>query len=312
LKINQLFIMQLNRRKFINRVGAAAAGALILPQWACQSGEQKTAAAATETAAAAAQPSLQNFGIQLYTVRDVIPADPKGTIKQLADYGYTQIESYEGEQGMFWGMSNTEFKQYLDGLGLTCVSSHCDNNKDFEKKAAQAAEIGMKYLISPWVGPQKTLDDYKKIADSFNAKGEICKANGIRFAYHNHDYTFVELEGQMPQDVLMANTDPGLVDYEMDIYWVVTPGADPIAWLQKYPNRWRLCHVKDRMKAVPQAEKEASCDLGTGQIDYPKILKAAQGAGMQFYIVEQEKYENSTPMQSAQVDANYMKNLVFS
>ncbi|MEZ4959113.1 MAG: sugar phosphate isomerase/epimerase [Saprospiraceae bacterium] len=304
--------MKLNRRKFINSAGLAAAGALVLPQWACQSGDGNTAAAAAETAAATVQPSLQNFGIQLYTVRDVLPADPKGTIKQLADFGYKQVESYEGDQGIFWGMGHTGFKQYLDGLGMTCVSSHCDIKKDFEQKAAQAAEIGMKYLICPWVGPQKSLDDFKKIAEDFNAKGDICKANGIRFAYHNHWYSFEELEGQLPQDVLMANTNPDTVDFEMDIYWVVTPGADPVAWLQKYPNRWRLCHVKDRKKGAQKEDHEASCDLGTGQIDFAKILKVAKEIGMQYYIVEQEKYENSTPMQSARADAEYLKKLVFS
>src|SRR5678810_509265 len=174
---------------------------------------------------------LKNFGIQLWSVRDDLAKNPKEVLKQLASYGYTQIESFEGKSGMFWGMTNTEFKTYMDQLGMKIISSHCDINKDFERKAAEAAEIGMKYLLCPHLGAQKKIDDFKKFAETFNQKGEICKKNGIRFGYHNHDYGFVQLEGQYPQDVLMQNTDKNLVDFEMDIYWVVTPGQDPNAWI---------------------------------------------------------------------------------
>lgn len=305
-----------NRRKFIQAAGAVTAGAFIFPHFGCGSeggnGGQDGSMADSTAAAATTPPDIPQFGLQLYTLRDVLPEDPKGVLKQVADFGYTQIESYEGKDGMFWGMSNTDFRQYLDGLGLNCVSSHCDIYKDFEKKAAQAAEIGIKYLVCPYVGPQKTMDDWKKIAADFNKRGEICQKNGLRFAYHNHAYSFEPLEGILPQDFLMENTDPALVDYEMDIYWVVTGGADPIAYLQKYPNRWRLCHVKDRQKDAPADEQEASVDLGTGSIDFPKVLKVAQEVGMQYYIVEQERYVDSTPLESARADAVYLKNLRFS
>jgi sugar phosphate isomerase/epimerase len=137
---------------------------------------------------------VKEFGLQLYTLRDVLPADPKGILKQVADMGYKQIESYEGKAGMFWGMTNTEFKKYMDDLGMTIVSSHCDINKDFEKKADEAAAIGMKYLICPSLTDEikMTADDYKKAGDLFNQKGKICKAKGLRFAYHNHDQAFAK------------------------------------------------------------------------------------------------------------------------
>ena len=252
---------------------------------------------------------LKKFGIQLYTLRDVVPKDPKGVLKQLASFGYTQIESYEGPQGMFWGMSNTDFKKYMDELGMSIVSSHCDINKDFEKKAAEAAAIGMKYLICPWKGPQKSLDDFKKFTDEFNQKGEICKKNGIRFAYHNHDYTFKPLEGQMPQDVLMNGTDASLVDFEMDMYWVAAANQDIEAWLKKYPNRFRLCHVKDRSKTPGADNGKNSVDLGTGSIDWSKILSTAKANGMEYFIVEQEAYPNGTSLEASKVNAEYMKGL---
>jgi sugar phosphate isomerase/epimerase len=140
-------------------------------------------------------------------------------------------------------------------------------------------------------------------------KGEICRKNGIRFAYHNHDYSFKDLSGQFPQDVMMQNTDPALVDFEMDIYWVVTAGQDPEAWLKKYPNRFRACHVKDRIKN--STEHDASCVLGEGSIDYPAILKTAKAEGMQYYIVEHERYDNTTPLKAVEADAAYMKKLRF-
>jgi sugar phosphate isomerase/epimerase len=254
---------------------------------------------------------LKNFGVQLYTLRDDLPKDPKGVLKQLAGFGYKQVESFEGPKGFFWGMTNKEFKSYMDSLGMRIVSSHCDFRKDFERKAAEAGEIGMKYLICPYLGPQKSLDGFKKAADDFNKAGEICKKNGLRFAYHNHNYSFNMQEGQLPQDVMMQNTDPALVDFEMDIYWVVSAGADPIEWLKKYPNRFRLCHIKDRAKNAAPTNFDASVDLGLGSIDFKSILAEGKKLGFKYHIVEQEKYENTTPLKSAEVDAAYLKSLKF-
>ena len=250
---------------------------------------------------------IKKFGLQLWTLRDDLPKDPKGVLKQVAGFGYKQIESFEGANGMFWGMTNKEFKSYMDELGMKIVASHCGIDKDFEKKAAEAGEIGMKYLICPWKGPQKSIDDFKKFADEFNKKGEICKQNGLRFAYHNHDYSFVNMSGETGQDVMMKGTDANLVDFELDMYWVATAGHDIEAWLKKYPNRFRLCHVKDRAKN--SKESQASVVLGTGSIDYAKVLKTARKTGMEYFIVEQERYDGTTPLKAVEADANYMKGL---
>jgi len=287
----------MKRRDFLQSTGMAVSGIFLssyLP--ACKS-------------AAVSKDVKDNFGLQLYTLRDVLPKDPKAVLKQVASFGYKQIESYDHDQlGIFWGMKNTEFKKLMDDLGMKIVSSHCDMNKDFERKAAEAAEIGMAYLLCPYLGAQKKIDDFKKFADTFNQKGEICKKNGIRFGYHNHDYSFVPLEGQYPQDVMMQNTDKNLVDYEMDIYWVVTAGQDPIAWIDKYPGRFKLSHIKDRKRGVAQSEREVSVVLGTGSIDFQKIIKEARAKGMDYYFVEQEAYENTTPIDATRADAEYMKN----
>lgn len=301
------------RRAFLQTMGALTAGGILLPQWACNnSSTETTSESTTESAAVVSQPSLDKFGIQLYTLREDMPKDPKGILKQLASFGFQQIEGFEGEQGMFWNMPHTEFKAYLDDIGLEMISSHCKIFEDFETKAAQAAEVGMSYLICPSIGAQRSVEDWKKVTDKFNECGRICKENGIRFAYHNHEYSFKAFSGMIPQEFMMENTDPELVDFEMDIYWVVTGGADPIDFLNKYPNRFRLCHVKDRLKDAPADERGASCDLGTGSIDFPKILKVAEEKGMQYYILEQERYDNSTPLKSAQAGAEYLKKLEFA
>jgi sugar phosphate isomerase/epimerase len=302
--------MTFTRRKVIKTAGALGAATLILPSWACKE-KATTPDLSDENSDSTPTPSLTSFGLQLYTLRDIIGADPKAVLKNVSEYGYKEIESYEGDQGMFWGMKNTEFKSYLDELNMSMVSSHCNMNQDFERKAAEMAEIGGKYLICPWIGPQKTLDEYKKQTDRFNECGKICKANGIRFAYHNHAYSFVELEGQIPQDYMMDNSDPDSVDFEMDIYWVIVANVDPIGYFAKYPNRFKLCHVKDRSKNASPEDQEASCDLGTGAINFPQILASAKSAGMEHYILEQEKYENSSPLGCAKVGADYLSKIVF-
>lgn len=292
--------MTYNRRKFLVQ-GAGLISGLALTSFA-QSPLVNTLGGYDADAIGA-------FGLQLWSVRDDMAKDPKGTLKQLASYGYKQIESFEGKDGIYWGMTAKQFKKYMDSLGMKLVSSHCDISKDFEQKANDAAAIGVKYLICPWKGPQKSLDDFKKFADEFNACGEICRKAGIRFAYHNHDYSFIELEGKLPQDLMMENTDAATVDYEMDMYWVVTAGHDPIEWMKKYPNRFRACHIKDRTRNVAADQKDASCVLGKGSIDYAKVLKAAQKQGMRYFIVEQEKFVGTTPMQAVKANAGYMKKL---
>jgi sugar phosphate isomerase/epimerase len=246
--------------------------------------------------------SVNRYGIQLYTLRTEMPKDPKGVLRQLSQFGYKQIESYEGAQGMFWGMKNTEFRDYLDSLDMKIVSSHCNMNQDFERKADEAAAIGMKYLICPYLGPQKSMDAFKKATDRFNECGAIAKQRGLRFAYHNHDYSFKPIDGVLPQDYMMQNSSKDSVDFEMDIYWVVAAGQDPIAWFKKYPDRFRLAHIKD-------LKGKESVNLGTGTIDFPAILAAARKEGLQYYIVEQEAYTGTTPIAAAQADAEYMKKI---
>jgi sugar phosphate isomerase/epimerase len=270
---------------------------------------QLTSLAAAGVVSGCAKPAASKpFGIQLYTLRDVIAENPKAVLKQLADFGYGQIESYEGPMGMFWGMSNTEFKSYLDSIGLELVASHINMNEDLERKAEEAAAIGVKHLICPWIGPQPSLDDYKAFAVRFNEAGEACRKAGIRFAYHNHAYTFEPMDGIHPQDILVSETDAELVDFELDLYWVAYAGQDPAVWIRKHGSRYTHSHIKDLGTAADGGRE--SVTLGTGTLDFAAILAVGAEHGMHTFIVEQEQYTGTTPIEAARENAVFMRGIL--
>jgi sugar phosphate isomerase/epimerase len=303
-----------SRRQFLRTGTGITAGGLLFPLLSCgDSGasDSAPASAPASDATPAAAGDLANFGLQLYTLRDLMPKDPKGTLRQVADMGYDQIEGYEGPRGMFWEMEAREWKDYCDELGLNMVSCHLNIRENLEEKIGQLASIGAAYAVCPAIGGQTDRAAWDEVIELFNRAGRIASDNGIGFAYHNHAYTFEEVDGIMPQAYLMEHTDDS-VDYEMDIYWVVTAGADPVEWLERYPNKWRLCHVKDRKRGADASEHHASVDLGTGSIDFSRVLKVAEDVGMEYYILEQEDYENSTPLKSAAAGARYLEQLRFS
>lgn len=250
-------------------------------------------------------PQNSAFGLQLYTLRDVIGDDPQGVLRQVADFGYELIESYEGPQGMFWGMGHTGFQKFLEDHGMTMISSHADVFNDYERKVEQAAEIGMEYIVCPYIGPQDELDDYREMADTFNDLGRIANNAGIKFAYHNHGYTFEPHDGEMPQDILMQGTDPDLVEFQVDIYWVEIVGQSVVEWIRKYPGRFTTGHVKD----LANGDEPESTILGTGSLDIPSILKVAQENGMRRFIVEQEAYTDTTPLDAVRENGVYMSQL---
>jgi sugar phosphate isomerase/epimerase len=248
------------------------------------------------------------FGIQLYTVRDDLAVDAEGTIRKLASYGYKQIESFERDKGIWWGKSNKEFKKLMDELEMKIISSHCDINKDFDKKAAGAAAIDMKYLLSSSFGELASADKARELAAQFNLCGETCKKNGIRFGYHNEDWDFKVFDGKSVLDIFIENTDPALVDFQMDFYWVVVGGQDPVELMNKYPGRFKLCHIKDKLKKAEG--RDASCDLGQGELDLRNIIHEAKKNGFQYFFAEQERYDHSTPLESSKRNAAYLKTVL--
>ncbi|GGH20609.1 sugar phosphate isomerase/epimerase family protein [Mucilaginibacter phyllosphaerae] len=287
----------MNRRKFIYSSGMLAA----------------LSAAPAVLSAAVSGGIKPARGIQLYMVKEDMERDPAGTLKQLGAMGYTQIESYGSDKGIFWGKTNTEFKKLANGYGLNLVSTHYNpcTLAEFDRLATQAAAIEMQYLICPWLGPQKSIEDFKTFAADFNKRGAICKKHGLKFGYHPHDYPYKPLNGQLPIDVLLAGTDKHLVDFEMDIYYTVTEGADPYAYLRNHKGRFKLAHLRDVLrKRLPAGSKEESaCDMGEGIIDFKKFITAGQDTGMRYFFVEQSRFHHETPLQSARKNAMYLKGL---
>lgn len=282
---------------------------MVMPMQFCTPAK-KEETVTEKTPSVAAKSTLTAFGIQLYSVKEEMAKDAKATMKTLAGYGYTQFEGFDGGKGVLWGMKAQEFKSYMGDLGVQVIASHANVFENLEAQAAAAKEAGLSYLICPYIGAQKSVDEYKAMADKFNKVGETLKSHGLKFAYHNHDYTFQMMDGVLPQDILMENTDPSLVDYEMDMYWVHVAGINPAEYLAKYSGRFKLCHIKDA-SATGDNPHERGVLLGTGEMPYAELIKQSQAEGMEYFIIEQERFEGTTPLEAAEKNANYLAGLEF-
>ncbi|MDE3214453.1 MAG: sugar phosphate isomerase/epimerase [Bacteroidota bacterium] len=262
------------------------------------------------------------IGVQLYTVRDAMAKDPVGTLSKVAAIGYNSVEgaTYTGTE-KYYGMTPKEFKKVLKDNGLVMLSSHYRLGEDLDHGQAvqgtilhdwnraidDAAEVGQKYMVCAWLSESErgTLDHYKKVAEDLNKGGEKCKKAGIQLCYHNHNFEFIPQDGKLPYDILLG-TDKNLVKMEMDIYWITRAGQDPIKLFQENPGRFPLWHVKD-MDNTP--EKKFT-EVGSGIIDFKKIFKYKQTAGMKYFFVEEDICPGS-PFDSIQKSYNYIrKNLV--
>ncbi len=262
-------------------------------------------------------------GIQLWSVRREIDADPAGTLKAIASYGYRFVET-----AGTGGLPAAEFRKLLDDNGLVCVSAHQSfDANNLQKTFDDAKALGAKYttsgLLRPGTGAlpvegtdagfmgtmrAMTADDAKSIAAFCNQIGEGAKANGLTYAYHNHFFEFAPLAGGMTGfDILLAETDPALVAFEQDCGWSAVAGKDPTALLTQHASRMPLLHIKDFLPLAAgqtAAAQRRSTELGNGEVDYEPILVAAAAAGVEQYFVEQEDpFTNLTPLEAAR--ANY-------
>lgn len=236
-------------------------------------------------------------GLQLYTLRNEIAKDVDGVIAKVAQIGYKKVENFGYSDGKFFGKTPKEYAALLKSHGLTAPSGHYTTGntmpnakgtltKEWSRAIDDAAELGQKYMVCAFLFPdeRKTMDDYKRHADLFNKSAEACKARGIQFAYHNHDFEFKAIDGQVPYDVLLKNTDSKLVKMELDLYWTVFAGKDPVALFKQNPGRFPLWHLKDMEKS----ESRAFAEVGTGSIDFARILNAKKTAGFVHGFVEQD------------------------
>jgi sugar phosphate isomerase/epimerase len=264
-----------------------------------------------------------DIGLQLYTVRDAMAADPAAALAKVASIGYTAVEgaTYTGSE-KFYGMDPAAFLSLLKANGLKMPSSHYRLGEELEKgqpvqgtllhdwdrAVADAHAAGVEYMVCAFLSqPERgNLDHFKQLADIFNKAAEKCRAAGIQFCYHNHDFEFQPQNGTFPYDILLGNTDPELVKMEMDLYWVTKAGQDPVSLFGKYPGRFALWHLKDMDNT---AEKKFT-EVGNGVIDFKNIFAHASQAGMKRFFVEQD-YCPGNPFDSITQSIAYIKkNLV--
>jgi len=288
-----------SRRTFIKQAGLAAAGAALLPYYACSPATAKA------------------VGIQLYTLRELLPKDVKGVIQKVAQAGYKEVETYgyTAETG-YWGLDAKAFKALLDENGLKAPSGHfgldeyikTGDQEILKPLIAGAAALNMEYFTCPYLSEElrTSLEDYKKVAARLNEAAKLCKESGLQMAYHNHDFEFVKYGDTTGYDILLAETDKSMVQFEMDLYWVVRSGNDPVALFEKHPGRFVMWHVKD----MDKANNTINTEVGNGKIDFKSIYKHAAQAGLKHLIVEQENFAID-PFESIKKSFDYVNhNLV--
>jgi sugar phosphate isomerase/epimerase len=268
-----------------------------------------------------AKPLVTSSGIQLYTVDKELKADVEGTLKKVKAIGYEEVEA-----AGFAGLSAKQFRSALEGAGLKCASTHFFNfgGSDPGPLFEEANALGVHYTVSSIMSnfPNKPsremgVEGYKALGDYCNQLGENAKQAGLQFAFHNHNTEFKDLgQGKIGYEVLVEATDPNLVKLELDCGWMVAAGHDPIDYFNRYPNRYRMVHIKDFVRpaqpstSLKRDEVPQGTVLGTGYIKYKPILLAAMAAGVEHYYVEQEPpFIGTTAFEAATKDYEYVRSL---
>jgi sugar phosphate isomerase/epimerase len=266
----------LTRRSFI-AASVATSACAALPSWAADASRK-----------------VEPIGLQLYTAREAMKSDFAGTLAKVASSGYREVE-FAG----YFDHSPADVRKLLSANSLTSPSMHVDyptvENK-WPETLDVAHALGQSYVICPWIeeSQRKSPDGWKRAADLFNRAGEASQKAGIQFGYHNHTFEFEPAEslgGKLPYDFLLANTDPKLVAFEMDLCWITVAGKDPLPYFAQYPGRFPLVHVKDwkgqggKMSEAPQK----MANVGAGSIDWKRIFAQSQQAGIKHYIVENDE-----------------------
>jgi sugar phosphate isomerase/epimerase len=291
--------MNHTRRTFVKNASLLAAGTALLPRQLFASTKK-----------------IEHLGLQLYSVRDAMRADPTGTLKKLGDAGFQHVEHASYSNRKFYGIGIKELKVILDDNHLSMTSGHVtlsqkhwdaaknDFTDEWKYTIEDAAEVGQRYIISPGLDGDltKDLDAFKRFLDVMNKCGELCKRSNLTFGYHNHDFEFTTMFGNKRlYDVMLENTDANWVAQQLDIGNMYPTGAMPIDYINKYPNRFELMHVKDQFKK--DDGKYENTLLGKGILPLKDILRAARKiGGTTQFIIEQEEYQGMDPVQCAKLD----------
>lgn len=302
--------MSTSRRSFLKKGTFAVAGAALFSNEIFAAPKSKTI-----------------LSIQLYSVRDDMHKDPLGTLKQVSEMGYKYVEhAGYGDRKFYGKYSATEFKKILEDLGMKMKSGHTvmgrnhwdESKKDFtdtwKYTVEDAAVVGQDFVISPWLDEsyRKNYDDLKRYMEVFNKSGELCKKSGMKFGYHNHDFEFSEkLNGEKVFDIIMQNTDGALVAQQLDIGNMYHAGGIALDIVKQYPNRFELMHVKDEIKAAKGGEmggEYESTILGKGIIPVKEVIDLGKkSGGTVHFVIEQESYQDKTPLECIKEDYRIMK-----
>lgn len=282
------------RRNFIINASMATATVCLIPSFAFSSNKKR-------------------IGLQLYTLRDELPKDVKGTLEKVAQVGYTEVELYGFSiKDKFWGLSPQELKQLLDANGLKAVSGHYGlgayltegNTTELEAAIKAAKVLESEYITVPWLDEtlRKSADDYKKIASLLNKAGKICKESGLKLAYHNHDFEFKKYGDTTGYEILLKETDKDLVYFEMDLYWMKYSKIDPIETFKQNQGRFTMWHVKD----MDKNNEVLNAEIGSGRIDFKSIFAEAKQSGMKYFFVEQETNYKPSEIQSIKTSYGFI------
>jgi sugar phosphate isomerase/epimerase len=286
------------RREFLGTLGITAVGAAALG--ALKPGQLD----GLEVAMAKRLP----LGLQLYTVRSIMEKDFDGTLANVAAAGYKEVE-FAG----YYGRTPAQVREVLKKNKLSSPSTHIPLPKDddaWAKSIATVKEIGHEYVVIPWLDPslRKTPDDFYRLADRLNHLSESATNAGLKFAYHNHDFELAKDPNGAGTylDMLLSRTDPKRVGYEMDVYWVTKGGGDPIAFFKKYPGRFSLLHLKD---ATPAPAQDIT-NVGSGTIDWKKVITAGRAQGTKHAFVENDNAGNE-PLPAIRTSEAYLTKLKY-
>ncbi len=284
----------ITRRTFIINTSLTAATVLALPSLAFSMDKKE-------------------IGLQLYTLREELPKNVKAVLEKVAASGYTNVETYGFSiKDQFWGLSPFELKKILDENNLKAVSGHYNlgsflydgNTTELIASIEAAKALKSEFLTVPWVDEpfRKNLEDYKKIASRLNQAAKMCADSGLKFAYHNHDFEFQKHDGVTGYEILLNETDKNLVCFELDLYWVVRSGNDPLQLFKENPSRFKMWHVKD----MDKQNQALNTEVGSGSIDFKPFFAAAKQAGMVDFFVEQENNFAVNSFQSIKTSCDFI------
>ena len=299
--------MNTSRRTFIKSGAALIAAAAVMPGEVLAAKKRKKGI----------------IGVQLYSVRDDMRKDPLGSLKKVAAMGYEYVEHANYVDRKFYGYTPQEFRKVLDDLGLKMISGHTvmgrqhwdearnDFSDSWKYTVDDAAVLGQRYVVSPSMdnSMRSKYDDFMHYMEIFNKCGELCRKQGMKFGYHNHDFEFSEkLNNEKLFDIMMRTIDPDKVVVQLDMGNLYNGGAVALDVVRQYPGRFENLHVKDEIAASEGSDKYESTIIGKGIVNAREVIDlATKIGGTEVYIIEQESYQGKTPMECIEEDLKVMK-----